>query len=848
MAIMNESIMDAEWYLRTYPDVQALGLDPLLHFQRYGKAMGRSCAPPSGRPRSTDVLPAPALRTTRRRVAGVASTPDRLHMLEKAFASMASQVNELHVFLNGHKEVPDFLKGLPEVIAYLSDDFDDLGDAGKFWGLKTNQNGYYLSFDDDILYPPDYVSNLIRSVDKYGCPVGVHGSLIRRDTPSYYDYPGRYVFHFKDKLLHDTPVDVLGTGTLCVDLERTPLPTEYSYRNMADLWVAEHYRTRNTPLVAVSRNFGWLQPLETELPSIWTSNHTGKTTQHFLVEERAIALAKRPRPKIDDIPRIFIGFKTYNRKDYINQSLTSALNTLEPGFDYVVAVADDGSEDGTLEYLNSLSLPVDFKVIRNKRRYASGQFNDLIRHGLEMGCDYFFLLDDDVVFKKLGWVRAYYEASRLSGYDHLCHYNLPHHAQLAARRGTDIIPVERRSSKYPLSSYGTVEQCMGALFTATPQLIEKIGYADETNFSVRGQWHVDFSARACRAGFNEYSRFFDLSGSNEFIELQNTVAKEYQTSIAWGSEEFRKVANAEEIARRKAIVRMRNRIYSPAISTFLAGTTDYQVQLPVNDAFDHVVVLNLDRRPDRMALMSERLNRISVDFERFPAVDGQDPAVEAEYSRYVESIRDFPESVIQGSLQYYQGDFSSSQQARYLQSRSKRPAIRSAGAWAYLLGYRRILSRALEEGWESLLVLDDDCVFHRNFASIFDRAMYELPATWRILHLGLMQFNWDKTEPYSEHLYMPHGLIVGSHAVAYRREALAGLINRIDLMNLPYDLGPLQKECLLHRDATFVVAPNLAIQDDLISDINSSDVSSGTVRHQDNPFRWRHEDYCYGPE
>lgn len=796
-------------------------------------------------PQSAKSLEAPAIRSVRKRRAGVATTPNRVAMLEQAVISIAPQVDEIHVFLNGHESVPSFLKGVPTVSTYLSRDHDDLGDAGKFRGLPKRQDGFYLSFDDDIVYPLNYAERLTRAVEQYRCPAGVHGSIIRRDIASYYTHQGRHVFHFRDKLERDIPVDIIGTGTFCSDLERHPLIVGFDYRNMADLWVAEYYRQKQVPLLCVARDYEWLKPIETDVLSIWDSNQANQSIQRTIVEEKTRTLAKLPRPITPAMPRVFIGIKTYNRKEYIQQSIESVIRTLEPGYDYILAIADDGSEDGTLDYLDNLRLPVDLKIIRNKRRYAAGQFNELVRYGLERNCEYFFLLDDDVVFRKTGWISAYRSASLESGYDHLCHYNLPHHAQLAPRRGVDPVPTELKSGQYSLSAYGTVEQCMGALMTLTPRVIEKIGFADETNFFVRGQWHVDISARACRAGFNEYSRFFDLRNSNDYIELQNTIAQEYKTSITWDSEEFKRAAASEEVTRRKAIVRMRNRIHSPAISEFLSKEASVLPPLHINEAFDRVLVLNLDRRPDRMEMISERMKKADIRFERFSAVDGQNPAVKEAYDVYTKGIRNFPASKIQNSLEFHQGGYSASEQARFIQAASEKPAIRSTGAWAYLLGYREILCRALEEGWESFLVLDDDCVFHSNFSDVFDRAMYELPSNWHILHLGTMQYDWELTEQYSEHLYMPNGFIVGSHAVAYRRAAIPGLLNWIDMMNLPYDVGPLQKESFLQRDRTFVVLPNLAIQDDLSSDINSSDVDPQHVRMQGNKFRWNLDDYRY---
>ncbi|WP_298674685.1 hypothetical protein [uncultured Lentibacter sp.] len=31
---------DADWYLKTYPDVAALGMDPAEHYLKYGKLLG----------------------------------------------------------------------------------------------------------------------------------------------------------------------------------------------------------------------------------------------------------------------------------------------------------------------------------------------------------------------------------------------------------------------------------------------------------------------------------------------------------------------------------------------------------------------------------------------------------------------------------------------------------------------------------------------------------------------------------------------------------------------------------------------------------------------------------------
>ncbi|MBK8840605.1 MAG: hypothetical protein IPO30_18485 [Hyphomonadaceae bacterium] len=58
----------------------------------------------------------------------------------------------------------------------------------------------------------------------------------------------------------------------------------------------------------------------------------------------------------------------------------------------------------------------------------------------------------------------------------------------------------------------------------------------------------------------------------------------------------------------------------------------------INDVFERVVVLNLERRPDRWAQVKEQLDRFGIKADRFSAVDGSDPAEEAEYEVYARSL------------------------------------------------------------------------------------------------------------------------------------------------------------------------------------------------------------------
>ena len=49
------SFVDKEWYLDTYPDVAAAGIDPAIHFERHGRFEGRLPCPLPSLPIARDL-------------------------------------------------------------------------------------------------------------------------------------------------------------------------------------------------------------------------------------------------------------------------------------------------------------------------------------------------------------------------------------------------------------------------------------------------------------------------------------------------------------------------------------------------------------------------------------------------------------------------------------------------------------------------------------------------------------------------------------------------------------------------------------------------------------------------
>jgi glycosyltransferase involved in cell wall biosynthesis len=259
---------------------------------------------------------------------------------------------------------------------------------------------------------------------------------------------------------------------------------------------------------------------------------------------------------------VVLAVTTFNRRDYLRECLESWAATRNPAYRWLVVVADDGSTDGTLNYLEKPDIPADCHLIRNVRRGAGGQTNTIFQLCRRLDYAIGFKIDDDLVFKRKGWDDLYINAVRRSGYEHLCHLNL--RLFNAERRPPVPLSAGRPLALDPSGScaaYTDVYNCMGCLFTFTPRLLAAVGNVDESNFPIRGDWHIDYSARAARAGFNRVDTFFDARDSGRYIDIQNNLKSVYQHTIAPHSAQMRAVSSPAEIERRRKVVRDETRVF-----------------------------------------------------------------------------------------------------------------------------------------------------------------------------------------------------------------------------------------------------------------------------------------------
>ncbi|MEO8863091.1 MAG: hypothetical protein ABI354_02095 [Candidatus Saccharimonadales bacterium] len=219
-------------------------------------------------------------------VAALASMPERLPYLEEVVDAIRPQVDVLRVYLNNFDAIPSFLS--EEEGRLSSAAAGDLGDSGKFYWFDEREDTshtHYLTLDDDLGYPDDYVSSLVREFDARSgsAIIGVHGSTLSQPIEDFVTSREER-FRFYQGLERARTVHLLGTATTLLSRDTLNLNLDdfKSLRNASDLHLAIAAQRQKVPMIAVARPDQWIteeRPWQAEGYSIWKSVRNHSTPQ-----------------------------------------------------------------------------------------------------------------------------------------------------------------------------------------------------------------------------------------------------------------------------------------------------------------------------------------------------------------------------------------------------------------------------------------------------------------------------------------------------------------------------------------------------------------------------------------
>jgi len=200
----------------------------------------------------------PLISVTEKVIAGMATIGGRLESLKEAIASLLPQVDKLYIRLNGYSVIPDCCKH-PKIIASL-DINNSLGDAGKF--LNLHESGYLFFCDDDLIYPADYVRQLIAGIEssERKALVTVHGRRFSKFPVASYYHDNSLKISCLNTQLKQEFIHVPGTGVTAFHSSTIKLSmNHFKASNMADIWLALAAQEQNIPVIAIPHRKGWIR-------------------------------------------------------------------------------------------------------------------------------------------------------------------------------------------------------------------------------------------------------------------------------------------------------------------------------------------------------------------------------------------------------------------------------------------------------------------------------------------------------------------------------------------------------------------------------------------------------------
>ncbi len=204
--------------------------------------------------------------------AGMATVAGNEIAMRAAVNSLLPQIDRMFLYLNGFKEAPEFVRSHPKITYFIDEDGKQYGDAGKFWGLEQVSDALYITCDDDIIYPDDFVERMIAELASTGgrSVVSVHGSIILQPATTYYAEGNRAVFHFQQGLLRRRLVHVPASGTSMFHSSVITMKlSDFRHPNMADIWLCEFLQRNRIPGYVVPRRQNWLAAIDVKRPTIY---------------------------------------------------------------------------------------------------------------------------------------------------------------------------------------------------------------------------------------------------------------------------------------------------------------------------------------------------------------------------------------------------------------------------------------------------------------------------------------------------------------------------------------------------------------------------------------------------
>jgi GT2 family glycosyltransferase len=226
--------------------------------------------------------------------------------------------------------------------------------------------------------------------------------------------------------------------------------------------------------------------------------------------------------------KVGIGIITCNRPEYLKQLLDSInyCNWAD------LVIINDGDKFELEGY--------NYYIQHNEKNLGVGKSkNKAMKHLLDIGCDYIFIIEDDMIILDDSVFDKYIQASEVSGIQHfnygpgspfnrkqeIKNFDLHNRDQLS----NVSLPAPKLTIDYKVSQIDLYEHCAGVFSFFTREILNKVGLNNEEFFNA---WeHVEHTYRIIlEKGHPPFWWFADIKDSATYLKVQEEAIKKSSTS------------------------------------------------------------------------------------------------------------------------------------------------------------------------------------------------------------------------------------------------------------------------------------------------------------------------------
>lgn len=220
--------------------------------------------------------------------------------------------------------------------------------------------------------------------------------------------------------------------------------------------------------------------------------------------------------------KIGVGIITCNRNEML-YNLIMSLDTSK--IDHSIVVNDGESQhhssfivhhDGEDIELFDLIDRMSYNYIDTDMEGVGKAKNRALKELLDAGCDYIFIIEDDMVILNNDIFEEYIKISKATGIEHLM---FGYHGPANKRNISNGTPSPKYKIDYGDVSIDIIHHCVGAFCMYTARSLKEVGIFDEEYMNAFE--HVDHSYKLAKSGYSTpYWNWADISNSTNYIREQ----------------------------------------------------------------------------------------------------------------------------------------------------------------------------------------------------------------------------------------------------------------------------------------------------------------------------------------